>query len=1013
MALTNFWNLRLECYRSSRLPAPLPQDANDKVVVKSYARSKNEAMLDKSIDVAFAFGPFRLIPSQHVLLRDNRPVKLGGRALDILHLLVMRAGEEVSKNALIEWAWPNVIVDERNLKVHIRSLRRALDDTFPQATYIATVVGHGYQFVGSVQTAPVKIADFSRDQQSAVSNLPAPATLIGRQRDVEGVARALDVTRLVTLVGPGGVGKTSLAIAVAYARHGDFPDGVCFVDLSATDHPPLVPHLVATALGVRGDPSDLISAVVEHLRERSILLVLDNCEHLLHAVTAVAARFVEAKISSCLLATSREPLGVSGENVQRVEPLAFPPRAEVRSVSEALAYPSIALFALRALETADYRLTDEDTYAVASLCEALDGLPLAIEIAAAKLDHFSSAELLNSVSTRLKELRNEDDGTHSRHRTIWAMLDWSYQLLSTQESTIFRLLSVFAGSFEWTDVTGIARLVQYDPYQTTVALGGLVSKSLLSAEIDGEQLRYRLLESTRRYAAEKLLQDHLAQDAQHQHAQIVLSVFEKSESEWAWVDNRVWRARYEARIGDLRKVLDWCFSAGGDARIGVDLVVSVTRLWTEQSSIGEQRFQVERALNHCKQMTDAPQRTAALATSWAWSMTLARRLQEETDEAWRAALNFARRSGDVGQHLSAMYGHAFFLIWKGRNEQALLLLDEFQQIAAQAGDRASLFDGERARAFVEMHLGNLLDARTKLEKLAEELAHGVPPSRVVRYQLQRHVSIHSTLAFSTWVTGRPERALAMTEEMVLMTGKSGQLIGQSHILALVAMPLAFWSGKADALERYSSMLRGNLDRENIALWEPVHQFYASVSRHARGSLNAVGEMRSAIDELVRDGFLAHTPMYLGGCAEALVSRGKYQDADEAVEFAFTLLRQSKENWCLPELLRVKAQIMAALGERGRASAMLARARENAIKIGARSLELRIVNDMAQMAIAEGNNEEAVELLVPVYKSFGDGTATEDLERSARLLTAAGANGLRCPRGDEEIIATYRANGLIP
>src|ERR1700692_179155 len=229
MALTDFWNPRLECYRSSRLPAPLPRDASDKVVVKSYARSKNEAMLDKSIDVAFAFGPFRLIPSQHVLVRDNRPVKLGGRALDILHLLVMRAGEEVSKNALIEWAWPNVVVDERNLKVHIRSLRRALNDTFPQATYIATVVGHGYQFVGPVQTAPVKIADFSRDQQSAVSNLPAPATLIGRQRDVMGVARALDLTRLVTLVGPGGVGKTSLAIAVAHARHGEFPDGVRFV----------------------------------------------------------------------------------------------------------------------------------------------------------------------------------------------------------------------------------------------------------------------------------------------------------------------------------------------------------------------------------------------------------------------------------------------------------------------------------------------------------------------------------------------------------------------------------------------------------------------------------------------------------------------------------------------------------------------------------------------------------------------------------------------------------------
>jgi predicted ATPase/DNA-binding winged helix-turn-helix (wHTH) protein len=958
-------------------------------------------MLDKSIDVVFAFGPFRLIPGQHVLLRDNRPVKLGGRALDILHLLVMRAGEEVSKNALIEWAWPNVVVDERNLKVHVSSLRRALQDTFPQPTYIATVVGHGYQFVEPVQTEHVKIADFSSDHHSVVCSLPAPATLIGRQRDVEGVARALDLTKLVTLVGPGGVGKTSLAVAIAHARRDDFPDGVRFVDLSATDHPPLVPHLVATALGVRGDPAALISAVVEHLRDRRILLVLDNCEHLLHAVAAVAARFVEAKISSCLLATSREPLGVSSENVQRVEPLAFPPRAEVRSVSEALAYPSIALFALRALETADYRLADEDTYAVASLCEALDGLPLAIEIAAAKLDHFSPTELLNSVGRRLSELRNEYEGAHSRHRTIWATLDWSYQLLSTQESTIFRLLSVFAGSFEWTDVACMARLVQYDPYQTTMALGGLLAKSLLSAEIDGAQLRYRLLETVRCYAAERLLQDPLAQDAQRHHAQIVLSVFEKSEAEWARVDCRVWRARYGARTGDMRKALDWCFGDEGDATIGVELAISATRLWDEQSSICEQRSQIERALNHCASMADAPRRKATLASSRAWCMTFARQFHDETDDAWSTALNFAERSGDVGQRLLVMCGRSYFLIGAGRHEQAASLLDDVCRIAAQSGDRASLLDGERLLAQAEMHLGKLLDVRDKLERLVEELAHGMPPSSITRYQEQRDVSIYTTLSCSVWLTGRPEHALAMAEEIVLKTGQVGQLLGQSHILAGAAMPLALWSGKIDALERYSAILRCNLDRENIALWEPVHRFYASVVRHARGDLNALDDMRSAIDELVRDRFLVRTPMYLGVLAEALLEGGRSADADEAVEFAFTLQRQSKENWCRPELLRVKAQTMAALGERDLARAMLRRARENALTIGARTLELRIVNDMTHMAIADGNNnEEAVELLVPVYETFRDGTATEDLKRSACLLTAAGANRAPMPLRDK-------------
>src|ERR1700681_277003 len=232
--------------------------------------------VNPSVDIAFAFGPFRLIPSQQVLVRENRPLKLGGRALDILHLLLMRAGEEVSKNELIEFAWPNVFVDESNLKVHISSLRRALEDTLPQATYIATVAGHGYQFVGRLQTERIEIEGFSVDNPPIVSSLPAPSTLVGRQRDVEGVARALDFTSLVTLVGPGGVGKTSLAIAVAHTRHDEFPDGVHFVDLSATNDSALVPNLLATALGVRGHPADLVSGVVQHLQHRRILIVLDK-----------------------------------------------------------------------------------------------------------------------------------------------------------------------------------------------------------------------------------------------------------------------------------------------------------------------------------------------------------------------------------------------------------------------------------------------------------------------------------------------------------------------------------------------------------------------------------------------------------------------------------------------------------------------------------------------------------------------------------------------------------------
>jgi len=344
----------------------------------------------------------------------------------------------------------------------------------------------------------------------------------------------------------------------------------------------------------------------------------------------------------------------------------------------------------------------------------------------------------------------------------------------------------------------------------------------------------------------------------------------------------------------------------------------------------------------------------------------------------------------VGQRLSVMCGMSLFLVATGRHEQVISLLDDVIRIAALAGDRASLFDGERLRAMADVRRGNLLDAQSKLEGLAEDLARGIPQSRHVRYQQQSYVSIHGMLAFSTWLTGRPERALAMAEEMVLKSGQNGHLMGQSRILALFVMPLAFWSGQLNTFERYSMILGRNLERGRIALWEPVHRFYASLVRHARGDLSAVDNMRLAVDDLVRDRFLERTPMYLGMLAEALLERGRSADADEAVERALTLQRQTKENWCLPELLRVKANIMGALGEREDALAMLVRARENAHTIGARSFELRIVNDLAQGAIAAGNNEAATDLLLPLYAHFEAGDATEDLRRSARMLAAAGA-----------------------
>jgi DNA-binding winged helix-turn-helix (wHTH) protein len=330
-----------------------------------------------------SFGSFRLFPAQHLLLEEDKPIRLGSRAFGILAALVERPGELVSKDELITRIWPDTTVEEQNLTVHIAGLRKVLGDGRDGHRYIVNIPGHGYRFVAPVSKNDGAAELISRSSAGRPShNLPARLTkMVGRDDAAHGICARLRQHRLVTLVGPGGIGKTTVGMAAAYRLVETYKDGIWFVDFASVENPSTVPHTLAFALGL-STPSDLaISELINFLRDKELLLLFDCCDRVIEAVAAIAVQLLKSAPGLAILATSREPIHANGESVWRLGPLEVPRGSGALSATQALRFSAVQLFAQCAAASLDtFELTDFDAPIVADICRRLDGIPLAIEL---------------------------------------------------------------------------------------------------------------------------------------------------------------------------------------------------------------------------------------------------------------------------------------------------------------------------------------------------------------------------------------------------------------------------------------------------------------------------------------------------------------------------------------------------------------------------------------------------------------------------------------------------------
>src|SRR5271166_5682948 len=562
---------------------------------------------------ALCFGRFRLDLARRQILLDERPLQLGDRALQVLCVLAGAKGALVSKDELMARVWAGQVVEENNLQVQISALRKTLDPDGTGESWIVTVPGRGYRLLGAGNGPPAEPAPAHH------SNLPQLANaLIGRERDVAEIGTLLSKHRLVTLVGAPGVGKTSLSLQVGADLLARFPDGARFVELAPLDRAELVGEAVAAVFGlpVHGE-RPATDAVAAFLRSRRVLLILDNCEH----VIAAAARLAEALLKTCpgvlLLATSREALSVAGEHAYQVPLLDVPQRSTSLTAALAMEHSAVQLFVERAASALGrFSLTDGTALIVAEICRRLDGIPLAIELAAPRLKVLKPEALQARLGDQLHLLTAGSRTAVPRQQTLRGAIEWSYALLSEAEQAMLSRLGVFAGSFSLDAVAAVATGAPVEESDVFDVFAGLVDKSLVVSLAGTGANRYRLLESTRAFAREKLAASRYDELARRLTKHMTI-VFERADLTWPMTPWADWLAAYEPDLDNLRTALGWSLRPDRDPTLGVNLVSYTDWLWRELSLLQEQRRWFELALARVNDTT-SPSVEARIRLGLGW-----------------------------------------------------------------------------------------------------------------------------------------------------------------------------------------------------------------------------------------------------------------------------------------------------------------------------------------------------------------------------------------------------------
>jgi predicted ATPase/DNA-binding winged helix-turn-helix (wHTH) protein len=931
--------------------------------------------------IAF-FGPFRLHATRRLLEKNGTPLKIGSRALDILITLLEHAPEVVSKRELIRRAWGQLVVDEVSLPVQVNALRKRLDNGDSSVSYISNIPGRGYCFAGVVSWAEPRSTP--RKARTAGPQLPRqPLMIVGRDDVARELTAQLKMHRFVSIVGAGGIGKTTIALTLAHRMIAEFDGAVHFLDLGAVEDPRLLASLLASQLGLVPVSNQPLPVILTHLREQRMLLVFDSCEHLIEATTALAENIFRDAPQVHILVTSREALRAEGEQVHHLAPLECPPHTESLTAAQALSFPAVQLFVNQVAHRGDaFELTDADAPIVAEICRRLDGIALAIELAACRVAAHGVQGTASLLDEQFRLIWRGRRTALPRHQTLRATLDWSYNLLSRTEQLVLRRLAVFVRGFSLEAALDVAA-ESLDPAELTETLATLVDKSLVTSD-RASAMRYRLLDTTRAYAWQKLAESGEDLKIVRRHCEHMIHALERfGVTIWA-LPSPESIDFFVLNLGNLRAALEWSFSDQGDRGLGAKLTGASACLFFQVGLLPESAAWTERAIGALDTSSKGTWLELELLACFASSLMITRGNVLTTCTALAGALDIAERLKAAPMQLFLL--HALYK-WQARSGDFRVLRELTNRIETVAKEIPDPFADAIAHAFFAFTCFYTGDNHEVRRHARIALCAPVHSSKLNVASFGSVHRVKHVLAHNLWVLGFPHQAMVMAEEAVQEADDLNRPFTSCYVLnssVIVALETGDWQRADELIHRLSA----------IAI---KHEFltYARASVGWQGRLavsrgdfsRGIELLQTALAALHEDGYELYRPPLSLTLAEGLAKAGRRELAYSTICEAVTWAETRDRALDLIDLLRVKGEILTTMSQQdtSEGEACLLHSLQLARQRGLLSYELRSGISLARLWADRTQRDKALELLDPIFNRFSEGFQTRDLVAAAQLL----------------------------